>query len=123
MGATISAAADISGTTLIGWRAPFHSPGSASPTRACRRSRTASSRKFSRTSRFAADAGLSPPDAARELDLGPCTDWLDRERIVGNLHRALAELGSAPPGTPIDLPAALTDMVAYNGGQPLTSYA
>jgi hypothetical protein len=45
------------------------------------------------------------------------------ERIVGNLHRALAELDGAPQGAPIDVAAALTDMVAYNGGQPLTCYA
>jgi cyclase len=42
---------------------------------------------------------------------------------VGNLHRALAELGRVPQGAPIDVAAALTDMVAYNGGQPLTCYA
>jgi cyclase len=69
------------------------------------------------------DAGLSPLDAARELDLGPYADLLDAERIVGNLHRAYAELGGAPRGAPIDVVAALTDMVTYNGGQPLTCYA
>ena len=42
---------------------------------------------------------------------------------VGNLHRAYAELGGAPRGAPIDVVAALTDMVTYNGGQPLTCYA
>ena len=68
-------------------------------------------------------AGLSPLDAARELDLGPYADLLDPERIVGNLHRAYAELDGAPPGTRIDVAAALTDMVTYNGGQPLTCYA
>jgi cyclase len=71
----------------------------------------------------ARDAGLSPLDAARELDLGPYADLLDAERIVGNLHRAYAELGGAPPGAPVDILAALTDMVTYNGGQPLTCYA
>jgi cyclase len=73
--------------------------------------------------RTARDAGLSPLDAARELDLGPYADLLDAERIVGNLHRAYAELDGAARGTPIDVAAALTDMVAYNGGQPLTCYA
>ncbi len=68
-------------------------------------------------------AGLSPLDAARQLDLGPYADLLDCERFVGNLHRAYAELGGAPPGAPIDVVAALTDMVAYNGGRPLTCYA
>jgi cyclase len=71
----------------------------------------------------AREAGLSPLDAARELDLGPYADLLDPERIVGNLHRAYAELGGAPPGAPTDVVAALADMVTYNGGQPLTCYA
>jgi hypothetical protein len=53
----------------------------------------------------------------------PYADLLDAERIVGNLHRAYAELDGAARGTPIDVAAALTDMVAYNGGQPLTCYA
>jgi cyclase len=69
------------------------------------------------------DAGLSPLEAARELDLGPHADLLDAERIVGNLHRAYAELGGAARGAPIDVVAALTDMVTYNGGRPLTCYA
>jgi cyclase len=67
--------------------------------------------------------GLSPLDAARELDLGPYADLLDAERIVGNLHRAYAELDGAALGAPIDIVAALTDMVTYNGGHPLTCYA
>ncbi len=69
------------------------------------------------------DAGLAPLDAAREADLGAYGDLLDAERIVGNLHRAYAELDGAGRGAPIDIVAALTDMVAYNGGQPLTCHA
>jgi cyclase len=68
-------------------------------------------------------AGLSPLEAAREVDLGRYAGLLDAERIVGNLHRAYAELDGAAPGAPIDLSAALGDMVAYNGGRPLTCYA
>jgi cyclase len=64
-------------------------------------------------------AGLSPLDAARQADLGGYTDLTDRERIVGNLHRAYAEMTGTPPGGPIDLAGAVTDMVAYNGGRPL----
>ena len=67
-------------------------------------------------------AGLSPLDAARETDLGDYAGWHDSERIVGNLHRAYAELDGAPEGAPIDLATALGDMVAYNGG-PLTCLA
>jgi cyclase len=69
------------------------------------------------------DAGLSPLETARELDLGRYAGLLDRERIVGNLHRAYAELDGAPLGAPIDVAAALTDMVAYNGGRPLSCLA
>jgi cyclase len=68
-------------------------------------------------------AGLTPLQAARETDLGRFAGWADAERIAGNLHRAYAELGGAPPGAPIDILAALADMVAYNGGRPLTCRA
>jgi cyclase len=67
-------------------------------------------------------AGRTPLEAARHADLGEYAGWLDAERIVGNLHRAYAELGGAAPGSMIDLAAALEDMVTYNGG-PLTTHA
>jgi len=66
-------------------------------------------------------AGLTPLQAAREADLGPYAEWLDNERIVGNLHRAYVDLD--PTGPEFDILAALTDMVEYNGGQPLSCYA
>ncbi len=69
------------------------------------------------------DAGVSPLEAARSTDLGRFAAWPDAERIVGNLHRAHAELDGAPRGGPIDIVAALSDMVAYNGGAPLTCLA
>jgi cyclase len=71
------------------------------------------------------DAGLSPLETARQTDLGEYDGWLDRERIVGNLHRAYADLGAAggAGGSSVDVIAALTEMVAYNGGQPLSCYA
>lgn len=68
-------------------------------------------------------AGLSPLDAAREAGPGEFADLLDAERLVGNLHRAYAELDGAEPGAPIDIFAALTDMVLYNGGKPLRCLA
>ncbi|WP_026404759.1 MBL fold metallo-hydrolase [Actinomadura rifamycini] len=68
-------------------------------------------------------AGLSPLEAARETDLGPYADLTDPERIVGNLYRAYAELDGVEPGGDIDAVSALTDMVAYNGGRPLTCSA
>ena len=71
----------------------------------------------------AREAGLAPLAAARETDLGRYEGWHDRERLVGNLHRACLELDGAPEGAAIDLAAALGDMVAYNGGRPLTCLA
>jgi cyclase len=69
------------------------------------------------------DAGLTPLEAARETDLGDFADLTDAERIVGNLHRAYAELDVDDRGAPIDIMAALQDMVTFNGGQPLTCIA
>lgn len=69
-------------------------------------------------------AGLSPLEAAREVSLGRYAQWSDPERIVGNLHRAYADLaGAGQRGGPLNAPAALADMVAYNGGRPLTCRA
>jgi cyclase len=68
-------------------------------------------------------AGLSPLEAARETDLGPFVELTDAERIVGNLYRAYAELDGAERGAAIDVAGALADMVAYNGGRPLTCSA
>ena len=56
-----------------------------------------------------------------QADLGEYAAWLDTERIVGNLHRAYRDL---EPGRPdVDLYVALTEMVAYNGGRPLSCRA
>jgi cyclase len=73
------------------------------------------------TAREGLSAGLSPLELARQTDLGDYDGWLDRERIVGNLHRAYSDLD--PQRGTVDLRAALTDMVAYNGGRPLPCYA
>ncbi|MBD3942739.1 MBL fold metallo-hydrolase [Microbacterium sp. NEAU-LLC] len=70
----------------------------------------------------AADAharGLSPLAAARALDLGRFGDLAEQERIVGNLHRAIAEVDGTEP----DVAAAWQDMYDYNGGRPLTCHA
>ena len=72
---------------------------------------------------YAHAAGATPLDAARQADLGPFAELLDAERIVGNLHRAYAELDGAAPGAPIDVVAAFGDMVAFNGGEPLRCLA
>ena len=68
-------------------------------------------------------AGVEPLEAARHADLGDFAGWHDPERLVGNLHRALAERRGLDLGGPIDVAAAFGDMVAYNGGQPLRCLA
>lgn len=73
--------------------------------------------------REAVAAGLTPLEAARQLDLGEFSSLLDSERLAGNLHRAFAEVGGAEPGAPIDLLGAFGDMVALNGGRPLRCLA
>jgi cyclase len=62
-------------------------------------------------------------EVARNCDLGEYAALLDSERIVGNLHRAYLELDGAARGALIDLPTAIGDMLAYNGGRPLTCHA
>ena len=61
---------------------------------------------------------LTPLQAAREFGAGPYADLLDVERLVGNLHRAYAEQAGIPQGAPINVLAALSDMVTFNGGKP-----
>ena len=68
-------------------------------------------------------AGLSPLEAAREADLGEFAELTDSERLVGNLHRALAERGGAERGEPIDLVSAVGDMIQLNGGRPMRCLA
>ena len=68
-------------------------------------------------------AGLTPLQAATAIDLGGYAELSDPERIVGNLHRAYAELDGQPPGCPLDDAQCFADMVAFNGGQPLRCLA
>ena len=68
-------------------------------------------------------AGLTPLEAALETDLGPYSDLPDQERLVGNLHRAYAELDGAAPGSPLNILTVFADMLTYNGGNPLRCLA
>ncbi|MET7606823.1 MBL fold metallo-hydrolase [Streptomyces avermitilis] len=88
---------------------------------------------FDRTERylrFVADiahknhaAGRTPLEAARETDLGEFAALPENERFVANLHRAYAELDGAPEGAPLDVPAAVRDIAAMNGGQMVACHA
>jgi cyclase len=73
--------------------------------------------------RRAHPAQVSPLEAARGTDLGEFAELHDAERLVGNLHRAMAELSGTPRGAPIDVVAAFMDMIAFNGGGTLRCLA
>ncbi|WP_033291009.1 MBL fold metallo-hydrolase [Amycolatopsis jejuensis] len=69
-----------------------------------------------RTAETGKAAGRSPLEQAKATDLGRFAELSEQERLVGNLHRAYAELGGAECGASLDLVAAMTDMLAWNGG-------
>ncbi|SFK73435.1 cyclase [Geodermatophilus ruber] len=79
-------------------------------------------RFLQKTAADAHAAELSPLDAARQTDLGEYAEWLDAERIVGNLHRAYAELDGRERGATLDSFGILGEMVTFHGG-PLRCYA
>lgn len=73
--------------------------------------------------RDAVSSGTGALDAARQADLGRFAGWHDPERIVGNLHRAMAEERGLEPGGELDIVTAFVEMVEYNGGRPLRCMA
>ena len=68
-------------------------------------------------------ANMSPLEAARQADLGRFAEWHDTERLAGNMHRAFSEIKGQPLGTGLDLGPIVSDMIAYNGGQPVRCLA
>ena len=68
-------------------------------------------------------AGTPALEAARAADLGEFAELSDPERLVGNLHRALAELSGTERGGAIDLVTAIGEMISFNGGRPLACCA
>ncbi|AHH15883.1 putative Zn-dependent hydrolase [Nocardia nova SH22a] len=62
-------------------------------------------------------AGQAPLDVARHAEApAEIAGWSDPERLVGNLHRAYAELGGAAPGEELDVVSVFGEMVTFNGG-------
>jgi cyclase len=62
--------------------------------------------------------GRSALETARRADLGAYGRLLDSERLVGNLHRAYAELQGLPPGERIDVAESFKEMCVFHGGLP-----
>lgn len=61
------------------------------------------------------ERGIAPLQLAREADLTMFNHLLDPERIVGNLHRAYADIEGSPPGRPLDVAGVFAEMVEFNG--------
>ena len=76
-----------------------------------------------RLARDAVASGTGALDAAQQADLGRFGEWHDTERVVGNLHRAMAEERGLEPGGELDILTAIGEMITYNGGQPLRCLA
>jgi cyclase len=68
-------------------------------------------------------SGAGALDAARQADLGRFAAWHDTERLVGNLHRAIAEEQGLPPGGDMDILGPIGEMIELNGGRPLRCLA
>ena len=67
-------------------------------------------------------AGRTPLELAQATRPRPFAELTDPERIVGNLHRAYADLSGDPPGTRLDLARIWPDMVTFHGG-PIACHA
>ncbi len=61
-------------------------------------------------------SGNTPLQAAQAADLGEFAALSDSERLVGNLHRAMAEMAGPQDHQPMSMANALADMLTLNGG-------
>ncbi len=49
------------------------------------------------------DGGMTPLDAARDIDLGPYAGWSEAERVVANVHALYRDFGSPAPADALTL--------------------
>ena len=52
---------------------------------------------LSREARLRFDDGMSPLDAARDIELGAYAGWSEAERIVANIHALYRDFGASGP--------------------------
>lgn len=76
-----------------------------------------------RVARAALRMGQHPLEAAQGADLGEFDWWLDPERLVANLYRAMGEATGLAPGERFDFAAAMRDMATYAGTPLLVTHA
>jgi cyclase len=58
------------------------------------------------------EAGMSPLDAARDIDLGPYAGWSEAERVVANVHALYRDFGDPSPADALSL---MGEMAALAG--------
>jgi cyclase len=58
------------------------------------------------------EAGMSPLEAARDIDLGPYAGWSEAERVVANVHALYRDFGDTSPGDALSL---MGEMAALAG--------
>jgi cyclase len=58
------------------------------------------------------EVGMSPLDAARDIDLGPYAGWSEAERVVANVHALYRDFGDASPADALTL---MGEMAALAG--------
>ena len=75
------------------------------------------------TAKRGMEAGTPPLELARSLDLGRFEPLHDKERLVPNLHRAYSELRGERWGAALDFRQMFTEMLEFNGNQPLRCFA
>ena len=64
---------------------------------------------LTREARLRFDAGMSPLDAARDIDLGPYAGWSEPERVVANVRALYRDFGD---GAPSDVLTVMAEMAA-----------
>jgi len=64
---------------------------------------------LTREARLRFDAGMSPLDATRDIDLGPYVGWSEPERVVANVRALYRDFGD---GAPSDVLTVMAEMAA-----------
>jgi cyclase len=67
---------------------------------------------LTREARVRFEGGMTPLEAARDIDLGPYAGWSEAERVVANVHALYRDFGGQDPA---DALALMGDMAALAG--------
>jgi glyoxylase-like metal-dependent hydrolase (beta-lactamase superfamily II) len=64
------------------------------------------------------DQGMSPLDAARDIDLGDYAGWGEKERVVANIHALYGEFGAGPRPDLITVMGDMATLAEHQGKVP-----